>query len=96
MKQYYLYLHELLNQTRDKEQEKLKSLKFAGGETLIKPFISGLLISNCIATHAPKEKPATHTILELVLYCCNQSNTLAASLSSPSPSSNIPSLFPHL
>ena len=45
------------------------------------------LINNCIATHAPNEKPATQQILEFVLYCCNQSKTLAASLNSPSPSS---------
>ena len=88
MKQYYLYHHELLRPEEGQGAKKLKSLMFAGGEMLTKPFISGLLISNCIATHAPKEKPATQQIFEFVLYCCNQSKTLAASAySSPSPSS---------
>ena len=73
---------------------KLKSRILAGGEILTNPFISGLLINNCIETQAPNEKPATQQIFEFVLYCCNQSKTLAASLNSPSPSSYIPSLLP--
>ena len=44
--------------------------------------------------NAPNEKPATQHVFELVLYCCSQSKTLAASLNSPSPSSKAPSLFP--
>ena len=60
--------------------KKLKSLKLAGGETLKKPFISGLLIKSCIATQAPNEKPATQHFFEWLLYCCIQSRTLAASL----------------
>ena len=49
---------------------KEKSYMFAGGDTLMKPVISGRRISSCIPIHAPNEKPATQQCLELLFIDC--------------------------
>ena len=49
---------------------KEKSYMFAGGDTEIKPVISGLRISNCIPIQAPKLNPATQQCLELLFIDC--------------------------
>ena len=44
-----------------------KSYMLAGGETEMKPVISGRRMRSCIPIQAPKEKPATQQCLALVL-----------------------------
>ena len=44
-----------------------KSYMLAGGETEMKPVISGRRINNCMPIHAPKLNPATQQCFELLL-----------------------------
>ena len=70
--------------------KKAKSLDNAGADNDIKLLISGLLIINCIPIQEPKEKPATQQWVALGFCVCIQSIAVAASVSSPSPSSYDP------
>ena len=54
-----------------------KSWVVAGGVTEMKPRISGRRIINCMATQAPKEKPAIQQVLVLGLRLCIQSSAEA-------------------
>ena len=56
---------------------KEKSCWLAGGAMEMKPLISGRRIINCMATQAPKEKPAIQQVLVLGLRLCIQSSAEA-------------------
>ena len=64
------------------------------GDIAINLFISGLLISSCIAIKEPKENPETQHCELSKFSLSNQSSAAAASASSPWPLSNSPSLLP--
>ena len=74
--------------------KKLKSYIFAGGDTEMKPRISGRRIKSCMPIHAPKLKPAIQVVDASGWKLCTQSSADAASDNSPMPLSNSPSLRP--
>src|SRR5579859_2730848 len=65
-----------------------------GGETEMKPSVSGRRIRSCMPTQAPKSKPATQHCEAAGWVDCSQSSAVAASASSPIPESNSPWLRP--
>ena len=73
---------------------KLKSYMLVGGETEMKPSVSGRRISSCMPMKAPKSKPATQVWEAAGWVACSQSSAVAASASSPMPASNSPWLRP--
>ncbi|BAP00021.1 DNA polymerase III beta subunit [Wolbachia endosymbiont of Cimex lectularius] len=75
-------------------EKKEKSYFVAGGERATKPTTSGRRIVNCIATHAPKEKPTIQIGTLLGLCSWSQSIATAASVNSPIPLSKVPVDFP--
>src|SRR4029450_9650079 len=64
---------------------KLKSYMLAGGDTEMKPLISGRRIKSCMPIQAPKEKPAIQQALAFGLIDCAQSRAEAGSEHSPWP-----------
>src|SRR5688572_9872366 len=75
-------------------ERKEKSYRLAGGETATNPSISGRRISSCSAIQAPKEKPLIQQVMASGFCNCSQSSAVAASVSSPTPSSYLPCDLP--